>query len=141
MFVFDGAAQTFLQYRATSPVVLSNLKTLKPGHAVWLFINNPDGTVWQQSRGDLLPAIQLQAGANLVAWLGEAKVSVVDAVMSLGESVDKFFFWDPAKQGFLSFNPALPDSLAYLNTAQTLAFGIGIWLLMEQEATWEFASP
>lgn len=141
IFVFDVVAQTFLQYRPTSPPVLNDLKTLEPGQAVWLFINDPDGAVWQQPCGDLLPAVQLRAGANLVAWLGEDGISVVDAVASLGEALDKLFLWDTASQGFLSFNPALPDSLAHFNTAQTLALGAGVWLLMKQDTTWEFGTP
>ena len=58
---------------------------------------------------------------------------------SLGEALDKFFLWDTASQGFLSRNPAMPDSLAHFSTAHTLTLGGDVWLLMAQDATWSSA--
>ena len=141
LFVFDAAGQSFQSYRPNVPSGLNSLQTLEPGQGVWLRISDPTGVVWQQTRGELLPAVQLRTGANMVVWLGEDGIDVVDAVASLGDALERLFLWDAQAQRFLSFDPSLPASLVQLNTAETLSFGTGVWLLMSQDATWDFAVP
>ena len=138
LFVFDSAAQAFLSYRPAVSAVLNNLLALEPGQGAWLRINDPDGATWQQSRSLLIPAVQLRSGANMVAWLGQDRIPIADAVASLGDALERVFLWDPAAQRFLSFDPSLPASLAQLNTATTLSFGTGVWLIVREDVSWSF---
>lgn len=143
LFVFDTVTQGFLSFRPAAPPSLNSLITLETGQGIWLRRLDPRGTsiVWEQPAGALLPAVQLRAGANLVLWRGADGLAIADAVAALTDAeLARLFLWDAAAQRFLSFDPTLPPSLAGLNTAATLPFGAGVWMIMRQDALWSFAA-
>ncbi len=84
------------------------------------------------SPGGLTPAaIALEAGWNLVAWLGQT-TDVATALAPIAGAVDTLFTWAP-DAGFLRFSPAGPG---FLNQVEFLAPGQGVWVLATQAATW-----
>ena len=136
MFVFDAETKGFLSYNPTLRSGLSSLRTLLPGQAVWLRVTNPQGAVWEQPTGELIPAVQLRAGANLVVWFGGDGIAVADAVAGLGDALTNLFTWDAGPQQFRSYDPALP--IPSLNSAKALGFGDGVWVIVSRDVVWDF---
>jgi len=72
-------------------------------------------------------------GWNLVGWTGATAVE--DAIMPIAEQVDTLFGWDASAQQFRSFSPSAPP---FLNSLETLQFGDGVWIRVENPGgvTW-----
>ena len=78
-------------------------------------------------------AVPLAGGWNLVGWTGATAVG--DAIMPIAEQVDTLFGWDASAQQFRSFSPSAPP---FLNSLETLQFGDGVWIRVENPGgvTW-----
>jgi len=75
-----------------------------------------------------------RASSNLVAWTGSDNTPVADAVASLGGALQSIFLWEALTERFLTFGPSVPD---FLNSADVLNYGDGLWALMNAPATWD----
>ena len=76
----------------------------------------------------------LITGFNLVAWTGSDNTPIADAVAALGDALQSIFLWEARAERYLTFGPSAPD---FLNSAEVLNYGDGLWALMNAPATWE----
>ena len=60
---------------------------------------------------------------------------MADAVAGLGGALINLFTWDAGAQQFRSYDPALP--IPSLNSAKTLGFGDGVWVIVNGDVVWE----
>ena len=141
---FNAVTQSFQTFTPAGPDFLNSLDILPAGAGVWLLATQ--ATTWDQPglpdpNGELATAqlgpppprdVPLLPGFNLVAWTGDHQAPIADALSALQE-LDSLFLWDAPTELFLSYGPA---RLPRLNSAQTLPFGAGLWILMAAAATW-----
>ena len=133
LFTFDAATQAFRFFGGGgSPTSLNTLDELRLGDGVWIFAEEP--TVWPQPVFRGAHSVPLLAGANLAAWTGPSGTPVEDALAAILDRVELAATFDADGQTFLTFGPTSP---AAVNTLTTLDHGVGIWLLLSAEATWE----
>ena len=64
------AARRFATFQTTGPAFLNDLEELSFGDAVWIFINDPAGALWEQPSFTAARDVDLLAGFNLVLWAG-----------------------------------------------------------------------
>ena len=140
IFRWDAAAQRFASFQTSGPAFLNDLTELTLGDAVWIFINDPAGAAWEQPAFNDARDVDLLAGFNLVLWTGPDGTPVEQAFAALGADLVGAFIWDQPAQSFLSF---APDAPSFINTADVLNFGEGLWVQMSAPATWSqpAASP
>ena len=130
-FTWDATGQTFLSFNPVAPSFINTLTDLTLGDGVW--INLSEATIWPQPPFAEARDVTLEAGFNLVMWTGPDDTLVTDALASIASGLEGLFIWDASAQAYLVYRPTAP---AFLNTATTLSFGDGVWLLMTQAATW-----
>ena len=138
LFTWSAASQGFLSFNPSAPAVLNTLSDLAFGDGVWVRVSDPAGATWAQPAVLTARSVPLSVGWNLVMWTGGDDFPVIDAVESFAGSLEMLFTWDAAAQAFQSYGPSVP---AFLNSADTLRFGDGVWMLMTEAATWEQSAP
>jgi len=77
--------------------------------------------------------VPLATGFNLVVWTGSDNTPVAEAVADLGSALQSIFLWEAAAERFLTFGPSAPS---FLNSAEVLNYGDGLWALMSAAAMW-----
>ena len=132
LFTYDAALQDFRSFRPESPVFLNTLETLAFGDGVWIFVEQE--TDWFQPAPWWARSIDLLAGFNLITWTGPNNTPIDEALAGLGSALIAAFSYDAAAQTFLSFGPDRPD---FLNSAEILNYGDGVWLELDSPATWD----
>lgn len=136
-FTFNPASGAFRTYRAGLPA-LSDLTTIESGQAFWAFVPSgrlgADITFWEQPAGVRNVAQELRPGFNLVPWTGAEGVPIAEAIAGL--PVRRAYSWDPVRQRFDVWDPALPDAL---RADIVLEYGQGLWIDLDatQPVTWE----
>jgi hypothetical protein len=70
----------------------------------------------------------LVPGWNLVGWTDDQPVETATA--SIEDSIQSLFIFDAAQQRFATYAPALP---AQFNEVESLGFGVGVWVLVEND--------
>jgi len=138
LFTWNAALQGFRSFNPNVPPVLNTLDELGTGDGVWVRVNDAAGTAWEQPAVLTGRTVPLAVGWNLVMWTGGDGFPVVDAVASFAGVLETLFTWDAAAQAFRSYGPNVPS---FLNTADTLRFGDGVWMLMTEAATWAQSAP
>ena len=138
LFTWDATLQGFQSFNPNVPPVLNTLDELGTGDGVWVRVNDATGTAWEQPAVLTGRTVPLFVGWNLVMWTGGDGFPVVDAVESFAGSLETLFTWDATAQAFRSYGPSVPS---FLNTADTLRFGDGVWMLMTEAATWVQSAP
>ena len=133
IFAWDATAQAFISFRPNLPAALNSLQELRPGDAVWVSVTQPNGAVWDSPLIDAAREVPLREGFNFVTWTGPAGTQVAEAVESFGDALEAVFFWDRDTQSFLTFRPALPESL---NTLLQLPLQSAMWVLVSEDAVW-----
>lgn len=136
-FTFDARTDRFRTFRFGRPQ-LSDLATLEAGQAFWLFVPperlEGDLTFWEQPALIRNQPATLRPGFNLVAWTGTQGVRIAAAVGTL--PIRGAWLWDPLRQRFDVWDPALPLSL---QTNFALEYGVGLWIDLAGVSvlTWE----
>ena len=102
------------------------------GAGVWLLAEQ--AVTWSQPRLDGARSVPLLTGFNLVAWTGSDNTLIAGAVAALGGALESIFLWEARAERYLTFRPAAE---AFLNSAEVLNYGDGLWALMNAPATWE----
>ena len=136
VFAWDAVGATFRSFNPQFPF-LTTLQVVTAGAGLWMFVDDPEGTLWLQPPIQDAREVSLETGFNLVMWTGP-ETDVAQAVASIGGALRAMFIWDPLGQAFLSFNPALPSQL---NTASTLRYGDGVWIQTSAPAMWSQPAP
>ncbi len=79
-------------------------------------------------------AVPLAGGWNLVGWTG-GTTPVAEAIGPIAAQVDTLFRWDASARQFRSFSPS---ALPFLNSLESLQFGDGLWIRIQNPlgATW-----
>ena len=116
---------------------LSTLEQVELGRGLWIFVDDPAGALWTQPTIEGAREVKLESGFNLVMWSGP-EMDAAEAVASIGGALLAIFVWDPLGQRFLAYNPSLPGPL---NSASTLRYGDGVWVLTSGPATWNQPAP
>ena len=129
---FDAESQGFETYTVGGPAFLNSLTTIPTGAGVWLLAEQ--AVTWSQPRREGARSVPLVTGFNLVAWTGPDATPVADAVAGLGGALESIFLWDTLAETFLTFGLARP---AFLNSAEVLNYGDGLWALIRAPATWQ----
>ena len=70
----------------------------------------------------------LVPGWNLVGWTDDQPVETATALIA--NSIQSLFTFDAVQQRFATYAPALP---AAFNEVESLGFGVGVWVLVENE--------
>ena len=133
---FDAASQRFQTWNADAPAFLNSLAAISPDAGIWVRVAN--ATEWPQPLTIGPRQVPLTVGFNLVAWIGPSQTPVEEAIAALADAVDAVFAFDAAAQTTRAFRPGGP---AFLNDLTRLAFGQGLWLLMNAEAVWTQPGP
>ena len=128
---FDASSQSFQTFTTDGPTFLNTLSDIPSGAGVWL-LAQADAT-WEQPSIVTARDVPLVAGFNLVGWTG-IDGAMAESVDGLGDALTTAFLWDAAAERFLTYGPAVPS---FLNTAESLAYGDGLWVLIASPATWE----
>ncbi len=132
-FTWDTSIPGFLTFNPTLPGPLNSLQDVPLGAGVWTFITDATPLEWEQPAFTDARSVPLAQGFNLVMWTGPDGTAVTDAIAGLN-GLQGLFIWDAAGQTFLTFNPVLPPAL---NSATTLDYGFGVWVLMASAGTWD----
>ena len=132
VFAFDAQSKQFRSHSTSGPVVLNDLNDLVAGMGLWVLANGR-GT-WVQPTIASPLAIDLAAGFNLVVWTGEDGTPVENGVTSLGEDLELLAMWDAENQKFLTYSPTAP---IFLNDAESLRQGHGVWVSVRRPAVWD----
>jgi len=136
-YTYNPASRAFRTYRDGLPA-LSDLTTIESGEAFWAFVPTSrlgsDITFWEQPAGVRNLAQELRPGFNLVPWTGTQGTPIAQAVAGL--PVRRAYSWDPVRQRFDVWDPALPDAL---RADIVLDYGQGLWIDLDstQPVTWE----
>ncbi len=77
----------------------------------------------------------LVSGFNYVGWSGPELAPLADAIAGIRADVFSAFVWDAEAQEYLVYWRDAPSALN-LTTLDVIPFARGIWLLMDQAATW-----
>jgi hypothetical protein len=120
------------------PPIVNTLSDLTLGNGVWIHVTDRSGATWSQPAFIGTRSVPLQAGFNLVMWTGPDATPVADAVAALDGSLQVLFTYSASSQRFLSFSPSAP---AFLNTAELLNNGDGVWIAVNADSTWEQPAP
>ena len=131
LFAFDPGTGIFSTYSPGGPGFLNSLEELEAGMGLWVLSSGPGQ--WEQPLPAAPLSIPLVRGFNLVVWSGEHGIATEDAVASLGSALNALFVWDPATQSFRSYSPTAPD---FLNDADILFLGEGVWVNVSRNITW-----
>ena len=99
---------------------------------MWLLAEQ--AVTWSQPHLDGARSVPLRTGFNLVAWTGSDNTPIAGAVAALGGALESIFLWEARAERYLTFRPA---AAAFLNSAEVLNYGDGLWALMNAPATWE----
>ena len=129
---YDARNQNFETFTAGGPALLNSLGTIPTGAGVWLLAEQ--AVTWSQPRLDGARSVPLLTGFNLVAWTGSDNTPIAGAVAALGGALESIFLWEARAERYLTFRPAAE---AFLNSAEVLNYGDGLWALMNAPATWE----
>ena len=132
IFAFDPRRKAFSSFSPGAPSFVNTLEELQAGMGLWV-LSNGSGR-WQQPLPASPLSLPLLRGFNLVVWTGRDGRSVADAVASLGGSLNAVFTWDSVAQSFRSFSPTAP---AFLNDADILRLGEGVWVDVSRDITWD----
>ena len=149
VWAWDAPAQQFLTWRPSLPPALNTLKTLAPGTGLWIRLRDGgDASVPTLAAGDafvtgdafgavvvpsdrlapggvcIAPERTLETGFNLVTWSGGSATPSA-ALVSLGANLQGVWQWDNDADAYLTYNPALPESL---NSLETIQPGISLWV-------------
>ena len=133
IFRWDAATQTFATFQTTGPAFLNDLDELVLGDAVWIFINDPAGAGWEQPTFTAARDVDLLAGFNLVLWTGPDGTPVEEAFAAIDADLIGASLWDQPNGSFLTF---APDAPSFVNSAEVLTYGAGLWVQMSAPATW-----
>ena len=136
VFRWDAGGQRFLSFSPTAPPFLNSLDDLDFGDGVWIQV--AAGVVWTQPAIVVARAVALSEGWNLVQWTGPDGTFVADAVGPFIDRVEALFTWNANSQRFHSYSPSAP---AFLNTADVLNAGDGVWIRLSGAATWDQPAP
>lgn len=126
------------QLPAHAAPTFNSLQDLSQGAGVWIFVNDPQGAVWEQPPLAAARSVLLEAGFKLVMWTGLNDTLTTEAVAEIAGNLEQLFIWEATAQVFLSFTPTAP---AFLNSAVALDTGDGVWLRMSHADTWEQPAP
>ena len=133
LYAYDSLVQQFQFFGGpTSPTFLNTLDALPFGAGVWIFVQ--EESLWIQPAPWWERSVDLQPGFNLALWTGPSNTPIDEALAGLGSSLIAAFTYDAPAQTFLSFGP---DRLAFLNSAEFLNYGDGVWLEVSEAVTWE----
>ena len=130
-FTYDPGTQSFASFNPRVPEVLNTLEAVAFGDGLWVFSEAP--TTWVQPAPWWARDVALRRGFNLTLWTGPSDTPMDEATVSLGTALNAAFIWDAETQAFLSFTPGRPD---FLNSAQTIDYGDGVWIDVARDATW-----
>ena len=131
LFAFDPLTGFFSTFSPSAPAFLNSLDELEAGMGLWVL---SDGAgQWEMPLPAAPLSIPLVRGFNLVVWSGEDGIATEDAIASLGSAFNALFVWDQATQRFLSFSATAPG---FLNDADALSLGEGVWVNVSRNVTW-----
>ena len=137
LFTWDASGQRFLSFNPTLPPLLNTLSTLQFGDGIWVHAA-AGGGVWEQPAFTGARSISLRSGFNLVTWSGPDKMAAAAAIAGLGGALDVLFVWDEQAQRYLSYTPGAPE---FLDTADALFHGEGVWIKVNRAMTWAQPAP
>ena len=127
---WNAQGQAFNSYAPRLPAAANTLTDVAFGDGLWL--NSPEGGIWQQPIRLGANVVPLFAGFNLVMWRGPA-LPVAEAVASLGDALNAAFLWQAASERFRQYRPALP---AGLRDDFPLQFGDTLWIDAAAQIDW-----
>ena len=126
-FTYDAPAQRFDRFSLDAPEFLNTLERVDFGDGVWLFSDAE--TTWLQPAPWWQRDVELRPGFNLVLWTGGNNTPIDEAVAGLGSALVSLFTWDARAQEFRSYGPDRPP---FLNTAEAVNYGDGVWLEVDR---------
>ena len=130
-FTYSAPTQSFRAYSSALPSELNELRWLRFGDGVWLYVDRPAGSVWKQTPALQERIVKLSAGMNLVTWTPEAR-PVGEAVGGL-DGVIAVHAFDATKQRFLSYRPGGPKAT---NSLDELRSGEAVRVEMAAAGEW-----
>ena len=130
-FRFSAARQAWEVARPALPIV-SSLRELLPGDALWVLLDDGPRIAWTQPAAEAgSRTVALQAGLNFETWTG-LTTAVADALSAIGERVETAFRWDGLIRRFELIWPILP----LLGASTDLSPHDILWLRMRETALW-----
>ena len=133
---YDAETSSFRRYEPDGPATLNTLSRMENGAGLWIRV--PQATEWQRPAPRTAIDLPLRAGFNLVAWLGDNRTPVQEAIAGIADAVRSVWTFDASRQTFLRFEPS---GLAILNELIVLDYGDGVWLEMARPASWSQEPP
>ena len=133
VFTWDAVGQAFRSFRPALPGPLNSLDEFEHGDGVWIFVTDTEGARWEQPAITDPRAVPLERGFNLVMWTGPDATPVEEAAAEIAGNLEGLWIWDATAQRFLSY---APTALPFLNSAETLDHGDGVWVRMTHAMTW-----
>ena len=133
---FAAGPQGFEVVTASGPDFLNSLVAVAAGDGLWIFSQGE--TVWQQPVITAARRVALQPGFNLVTWTGATGTPIAVALAGLGDALQVAFTYEERDELFLSYGPDRPP---FLNSADFLTYGEGLWVQVDEPRTWEQPAP
>ncbi len=132
LFTFNPSTQRFDLFAPNLPPELNSIDALASGLGVWLFVTNPEGTVWPRPAVPESREVSLVSGFNLVTWSGLG-LGITDALESIVDAVVAVYAWNPVQRSFRIYRT---DGPAFINNLTNLNPGEAIWVQMQSAAVW-----
>ena len=131
LFTYSAPTQSFLVYSPALPPELNEIRSLRFGDGIWLYVDRPWGAVWEQAPVRRERAVVLSAGMNLVTWTPGSR-PVESALEGVPDLIAVYAF-DATTQQFHSYRPRGPEAL---NSLRWLRSGEAVWVEVGAEAVW-----
>ena len=137
-FGWDAGARRFRGHFPTAPAALQTLGRLAPGQGLIVRLGSADTSPLPRARPDPAAVLTLQAGHNLVAWLGADRVSLANAIASIRADLVSVTVQDATTGRLRTFAGA---GLVGSATAVRLRTGDGVWVQMSRAVQWRQGAP
>ncbi|MCY3887338.1 MAG: hypothetical protein OXG19_06485 [Chloroflexi bacterium] len=135
VFAFSGETQSYQRYSPLGLAALNDLEAIERGAAVWVYVSDPYGVVWDRPALLEKRTITLHPGFNLVTWTGP-NTSVQEAIASIEDAVVAIHAFDARSQRYVSYRGG---PLASISALTRLTSGQAFWIQVTTEVEWHQA--
>jgi ubiquitin len=130
LLMVKNLTQSYDPTRSADFAFLNTLSSLSVKDGYWLKVSedvslNVEGTVPAGA------SINVKAGWNLVGYPRSSGENTANELTSLGDTVVQI------KNLVDAYDPSLPNEQSFLNFLSTMAPGLGYWLNVDADGTWE----